>query len=133
MNISLPVELEKLVNDKVRSGLYTSASEVVREGLVGVREDFAHLLAERGGGSRPAQLLEITQKCSLRLGVGVQQQMNPGPRLAILCRVHLIDLLQPLEPSEVRFVDPARQTTPQEIDMVGVDALLLGGQLEILG
>ncbi|MBX3289542.1 MAG: type II toxin-antitoxin system ParD family antitoxin [Acidobacteria bacterium] len=33
MNISLTPELEKLVNDKVESGLYNSASEVVREGL----------------------------------------------------------------------------------------------------
>jgi antitoxin ParD1/3/4 len=33
MNISLTPELEKLVNDKVQSGLYNSASEVVREGL----------------------------------------------------------------------------------------------------
>ncbi len=33
MNISLTPELEKLVTDKVESGLYNSASEVVREGL----------------------------------------------------------------------------------------------------
>lgn len=33
MNISLTPELEKLVQDKVNSGLYTSASEVVRESL----------------------------------------------------------------------------------------------------
>lgn len=33
MNISLTPELEKLINDKVKSGLYFSASEVVREGL----------------------------------------------------------------------------------------------------
>jgi antitoxin ParD1/3/4 len=33
MNVSLTPELEKLVNEKVESGKYTSASEVVREGL----------------------------------------------------------------------------------------------------
>ena len=33
MNISLTPELEQLVDEKVRSGLYTSASEVVREAL----------------------------------------------------------------------------------------------------
>ena len=33
MNVSLTPELEKLVNDKVKSGLYNSASEVVRESL----------------------------------------------------------------------------------------------------
>ncbi|HTE06979.1 MAG TPA: type II toxin-antitoxin system ParD family antitoxin [Planctomycetota bacterium] len=33
MNISLTPELAKLVEDKVASGMYTSASEVVREAL----------------------------------------------------------------------------------------------------
>ena len=33
MNISLTPELEQFVQDKVRSGMYTSASEVVRESL----------------------------------------------------------------------------------------------------
>ena len=33
MNISLPPELENLVNEKVKSGLYNSASEVIRESL----------------------------------------------------------------------------------------------------
>ena len=33
MNISLTPELEQYVNKKVQSGLYHSASEVIREGL----------------------------------------------------------------------------------------------------
>ena len=33
MNISLTSELEKFVHEKVNSGLYTSASEVIRESL----------------------------------------------------------------------------------------------------
>lgn len=33
MNVSLTPELEALVNQKVSSGLYNSASEVIREGL----------------------------------------------------------------------------------------------------
>ena len=33
MNISLTPELEQLVNRKVKSGMYHSASEVIREGL----------------------------------------------------------------------------------------------------
>lgn len=33
MNISLTPELERFVHDKVKSGMYTSASEVVRESL----------------------------------------------------------------------------------------------------
>jgi len=33
MNLSLTSELEKFIAEKVRGGLYRSASEVVREGL----------------------------------------------------------------------------------------------------
>jgi len=33
MNVSLTPELEQLVNDKVKSGLYQTASEVIREAL----------------------------------------------------------------------------------------------------
>jgi antitoxin ParD1/3/4 len=33
MNISLTPELEQMVHDKVKSGRYASASEVIREGL----------------------------------------------------------------------------------------------------
>jgi antitoxin ParD1/3/4 len=33
MNVSLTPELERLVNEKVESGLYQTASEVVREAL----------------------------------------------------------------------------------------------------
>lgn len=33
MNVSLTPELEKLIDDRVKSGRYTSASEVIREAL----------------------------------------------------------------------------------------------------
>jgi len=33
MNVSLTPELERLVNEKVKSGMYNSASEVIRESL----------------------------------------------------------------------------------------------------
>jgi antitoxin ParD1/3/4 len=38
MNVSLTRELEEYVTEKVASGMYTSASEVVREGLRLLRE-----------------------------------------------------------------------------------------------
>ncbi len=38
MNVSLTPELDEFVNQKVNSGLYNSASEVVREGLRLLRE-----------------------------------------------------------------------------------------------
>ena len=41
MNVSLTPELEQLVSDKVKSGLYNSASEVVREALRLMKEQDA--------------------------------------------------------------------------------------------
>lgn len=38
MNISLTPELDQFVDDKVRSGMYGTASEVIREGLRLLRE-----------------------------------------------------------------------------------------------
>jgi len=38
MNVSLTPELEKYVNDKVKTGRYNSASEVVREGLRAIQD-----------------------------------------------------------------------------------------------
>ena len=46
MNVSLTPELEKFVQEKVKSGRYTSASEVVREGLR-LMEKQEQRLAER--------------------------------------------------------------------------------------
>jgi len=39
MNISMTPELEKFVEEEVRSGLYQSASEVIRAGLRRLKED----------------------------------------------------------------------------------------------
>ena len=47
MNISLTPELERLVNDKVQTGMYQTASEVVREGLRLLRERDQRLEALR--------------------------------------------------------------------------------------
>jgi antitoxin ParD1/3/4 len=55
MNVSLTAELEEMVNDKVKSGLYQTASEVVREAL--------RLLKERDEDR--AQL-----RADLRVGLG---------------------------------------------------------------
>lgn len=53
MNVSLTPELERLVNEKVESGLYQTASEVVREALRLLKErDHAreHLRADVHAG-----------------------------------------------------------------------------------
>jgi antitoxin ParD1/3/4 len=60
MNVSLTPQLEQLVHDKVKSGRYLSASEVVREGL--------RLLEERDR-LHNLHLAELQQK----LTIGVEQ------------------------------------------------------------
>jgi antitoxin ParD1/3/4 len=51
MNVSLTRELEELVNEKVRSGLYQTASEVVREALrlLKQRDDEARRADQQAG------------------------------------------------------------------------------------
>jgi antitoxin ParD1/3/4 len=56
MNVSLTPELERLVNQKVESGMYTSASEVMREAL--------RLLNERDQ-IREQRLAELKQRIAL--------------------------------------------------------------------
>jgi antitoxin ParD1/3/4 len=48
MNVSLTPELERIVNVKVESGMYNSASEVVREGLrlLQQRDEFRQMKLE---------------------------------------------------------------------------------------
>jgi antitoxin ParD1/3/4 len=56
MNVSLTPELEELVHEKVKSGRYLSASEVVREGL--------RLLEERDRLYK-ARLAELQQEITI--------------------------------------------------------------------
>ena len=70
MNISLTPELERLVDEKVKSGRYASASEVIREGL--------RLLEEREE-LKQQRLVEVRRKIDrgidqLDRGLGI-----PGP------------------------------------------------------
>lgn len=60
MNVSLTPELESLVQSKVQSGRYQSASEVIREGL---------RLLDDQDRLREAQLAEVRRK----IQVGVDQ------------------------------------------------------------
>jgi antitoxin ParD1/3/4 len=58
MNVSLTTELEELVNEKVRSGLYHTASEVVREALrlLKLRDDEARRADQLAGVQRAADV-----------------------------------------------------------------------------
>ena len=58
MNVSLTPELEKFVTDKVASGRYTSASEVVREAL---------RLLEREERSRKEQIEDFNRELQARV------------------------------------------------------------------
>jgi antitoxin ParD1/3/4 len=60
MNVSLTPELERFVQEKVHSGRYTSASEVVREAL---------RLLEEHERVRTAQLLEFREEIDRRLAI----------------------------------------------------------------
>jgi antitoxin ParD1/3/4 len=70
VNISLTPELERLVDDKVKTGRYASASEVVREGL---------RLLEEQDETKQLRLAEVRRKIDrgieqLDRGLGI-----PGP------------------------------------------------------
>ncbi|GAC1624926.1 MAG: hypothetical protein NVS9B13_19930 [Candidatus Acidiferrum sp.] len=64
MNVSLTLELEQLIAEKVKSGRYTSASEVVREAL---------RLLEEQEKLKQIHLTEIRQKIDRGL-----QQLDEG-------------------------------------------------------
>ena len=72
MNVSLTPQLEELVNRKVASGLYNSASEVVREGLRLLDEQdairrlrIAELRKKIASGIRQAERGEVIESDAL--------------------------------------------------------------------
>jgi antitoxin ParD1/3/4 len=74
MNVSLTPELEQLVNDKVRSGLYQTASEVVREAL--------RLLNERDQARQQLRADVQAGFDQLAAGHGARYDKASGRRLA---------------------------------------------------
>lgn len=67
MNVSLTPELEGYVQDKVNSGMYYSASEVIREGL--------RLLQEKDNLQK-IRLQELRQEIQLGLDSGDSTELN---------------------------------------------------------
>ena len=82
MNVSLPPELERLVNQKVRSGMYSSPKEVVQEALQllnlwdelrqrkleQLRKDIAIGIAQAERGEvRPLNLDEMKRRLAKRM------------------------------------------------------------------
>jgi antitoxin ParD1/3/4 len=68
MNVNLTPQLEDMVRQKVASGLYTSASEVVREAL---------RLMEEQDRVRAAKLEQLRQDISDGLNSGDPTRWNP--------------------------------------------------------
>lgn len=67
MNVSLTPELERYINEKVASGLYHSASEVIREGL--------RLLKDQDA-LREIRLSELQQQIQAGINSGEPQPLN---------------------------------------------------------
>lgn len=70
MNVSLTQKLEKFVQKKVASGLYTSASEVVREGL---------RLLEEQERLKKARLQEVREKVEEGWAAAQHGNLVDGP------------------------------------------------------
>jgi antitoxin ParD1/3/4 len=68
MNVSLTPELAKIVNEKVRGGMYHSASEVIREGL--------RLLYEQDMIKR-VRLQELRQEINIGLEQAERRESKP--------------------------------------------------------
>jgi antitoxin ParD1/3/4 len=75
MNVSLTPELEKFVAREVESGLYQTASEVVRAGLRRLREDQQARLPKLPGtrAELEAALLEAAKSLDAGRGVDGEQ------------------------------------------------------------
>ena len=69
MNVNLTPHLEDMVRQKVNSGLYTSASEVVREAL---------RLMDEQDSLRAAKLEQLRQDIRAGLDSGPAADWNPG-------------------------------------------------------
>jgi antitoxin ParD1/3/4 len=80
MNVNLTPELEKLVREKVASGLYNNQSEVVREGL--------RLLVQQDR-LREAHLVELRNALAAGLEQADRGELLDGPEVVEEMRVFL--------------------------------------------
>lgn len=65
MNVSMTPELEKFIDDEVKSGLYQTASEVIRAGLRRLKED-----KER---SKPSFMFSSKEELEQKVMEGISQ------------------------------------------------------------
>ncbi len=67
MNVSMTPELEKFINDQVKSGLYQTASEVIRAGLRRLKEDMD------GRDRKPGFMVSSKEELKEKLLEGIAQ------------------------------------------------------------
>lgn len=67
MNVSMTPELEKFVDDQVKSGLYQTASEVIRAGLRRLKED------KEARAQKPGFMVSSMEELEEKLLEGIAQ------------------------------------------------------------
>jgi antitoxin ParD1/3/4 len=88
MNVSLTPQLEQLVQNRVASGLYTSASEVIREAL---------RLLERRDQLQNAQLERLRSEIAIGIEQADEGQLIPSQEVFAGLRRHYPTLIQDSE------------------------------------
>ncbi len=83
MNVSLTPELERIINFKVESGLYNSASEVVREGI--------RLLQQRDE-MRELKLAAIRKEIQKGIEASERGEVVDGPKAMAEMRERLLKM-----------------------------------------
>ncbi len=109
MNISITPELEKFVDDEVKTSLYQSASEVIRAGLRRLKED-----KERKPGFMVSPMADLEDKLLVGIGQLDREEGIPGDQVIAELKAHnlhswrselgpgLADSIQRNSPSGVR-------------------------------
>ena len=78
MNVSLTPELEQLVHEKVKTGRYLSASEVVREALRLLEERDKRSLTPRAYRIREARLFTLRSEITVGIEQGNKGEVIDG-------------------------------------------------------
>jgi Arc/MetJ-type ribon-helix-helix transcriptional regulator len=84
MNINLTPEQERIVNDRVKSGHFRSAEEVIVQALIALREK-ERLATSSGNGNHEEAVREmlnfVEKNRTLLQGISVKQLIHEGHRL----------------------------------------------------
>ncbi|MGA2745391.1 MAG: hypothetical protein ABSE44_11930 [Candidatus Sulfotelmatobacter sp.] len=84
MNINLTPDLERIVNDELRSGHFRSPEEVIAKALAALREKERVAVAGHNGGYESAvqeMLNFVAENCTPLQGISVKQLIREGHRL----------------------------------------------------